>query len=785
MGNGVEIEVDESSGLKSAPEERGGGSANFPLAEVVLTEGITLVSDKVANVVGEEGSGIPETEEEKRVSAEVMDVSKLGFVFDRNVGRGPLNKGAGKLRDRIDAENDWFEKMALSRERAMAFLSRFFSSEKKEFDLVRGLAIIDKSRPTGDMDLTSSLTWGYGKKRESRSFGMKRIRELGYYFPQCSVFWDELSGFDFSTIEDCPRAFKILVDKLKKMRIPENAVEFQILALLAARVSIEDPMERIAVSSEGEEEDCRSIHRVQSAMSQMAISLSSMVAEKNKTPGVSNSSSLLFKRYFKANPDVDKESEVRGYIVSMLSLLFPDKAKVSGLVSEDYTEMHRLGYEEFLLPDLKFLAEEYGLDGEFAEVFDGIYFYRRVQNLMFHFFPAIEADESKYGVKRKMSLIDAFNFWRDGRTENGLEEKEPVVFSLGHGDGLNEIVAKELCGAKVIVGVDVDKEEELDFDEGRDGEGIKFAVIKTGGMKKGELVDKVFEKAGEGMGKGVNPDIIIVTEALHETENAKEYLFRLINMLADGGTIYLTDLAWSRIFESEDVTRKTQGEMDSAEVKASIRSVEDLFEAFAYFADRDGFRLKRVTICPPFLAQFNDSFWRVAAVGRKPEKDEAVIDYALPEESVDWSAQIETADDIFKVWPLVLIQKADRRKLTEALGQRVPGGIDGAFMPEENGGKRRISFGEVKGMVLKWLIPSGGPVEYGREKRLAEIALWEQIPHKGIEGFFGEDPKFKRANYLAGEVKALSDALLRIGIDIDSKVRESPSWKFFKRRGEE
>ncbi|MFH1284683.1 MAG: methyltransferase domain-containing protein [Candidatus Peregrinibacteria bacterium] len=585
---------------------------------------------------------------------------------------------------------------------------------------------------------------------------------------------DHEVGYSVQAAARCPR-FLGGLESIEGLGIskewlsdPQTAVELQRLYMLAKRKALS--------AKDG-------WHRQAYIVAQIAMVSSRAVGSSYFIPSLRNSSHFLTDderperdvevlapslRVFRE--DEDKEN-IRTYLYSMLSLLFPDDEDMtprqpdffnSILVSEG-GNLSSLVQEEFILYDLTALSKRHGLYEEFKEYFLDICRYRRVQFVSnFHLDPLDPTFPGRYSIK---DVLDYF------QKSNG---RAATLASIGCDDGFLEILLQKSGYIDSWKGVDIDysREKDRDFDMGENGK-ITLIGVKEEAQTNRRRIDGVFEAAGR-------PDVVIMGDVAHETEDPRQYIIRAYESLNPGGYLVIVDPLHCRAVDR--VSAVTVYPCDDTRYPESMLDLADYFELNFLF-ERLGAKVVQVSQAP---IGHNDPFWRVSIIIKKPDKEDDVA-YALGEsKNVNWNDELQADDDIFKVWPLSCIKDSREREIVlSKIHERIGGNIADINMSAEDGGARKLKFSELKSKIIGWLLPreaiesllSAGEISfcegdgfYDLEGRAAERLAFDVSPYGPvIDRIMNElrrDLNLRNLNHFAGEVIALAGLLKNMGIDV-------------------
>ncbi|MFA5947513.1 MAG: hypothetical protein WC806_00880 [Candidatus Gracilibacteria bacterium] len=491
----------------------------------------------------------------------------------------------------------------------------------------------------------------------------------------------------------------------------------------------------------------------------------------------------------------DKESanlsEVEDYINLNLFMLMPNK---EGNKNATFTKSGKNSdcvNEDFILFDLMILAEEFGLFEKYKDYFLAIFYRRKAQalnNVIFN--PKASGDKSP-DIKTLIDIISLF-----------VEKNKrlPDVISFGEGGCriLEQLLSKNnLCES--INGIDIDKTKEFEpnlakivYEDGsvslRAGVKDKIVEDKFGRVREAsDLMPTIFENLPEA-------DIALAVNVFHETDNFYRYADNLYKKLRPGGYMFIIEPYYCRAFDR--LTERSTLPYDSTKFPQSMPSLEMMLDLLAHFERDDGKTIHKRSV-PGVWAGDNDSMWRIVSVVYKPIADEVIlqdkgkVNYKMPDESsIDWDAEIEDDMDIFRVYPLNKVEEGTDRLiilnlLKESLGHKKI--IDILVSDNGNESGRKIKYGEIKKMVIKWLLPKEKALyeaEVEQDVFLAEDSAaercindhvplrWQSIQKEMCS--FGDLPHRKQWNRLAGEVRALQ-ALVQAECGVD--IRLGSNWE--------
>ncbi|MDP2643059.1 MAG: hypothetical protein Q8P62_04420 [Candidatus Peregrinibacteria bacterium] len=677
-----------------------------------------------------------------------------------------------------DCLRGFLEVESFSFEEGLAEIKRMFS---KEEIARRGLS----SRELSDEDFnvrkfiegipmealfSTSIVKGEGviqkeeMMREIADEVLKTWKQKGYAFLKTKAFRRGEKGFRLKTALKCARSLGETENLMelnvseKEQKDPLQALRYRILFALASHEAFRN--------DDG--------HRTAYMAGCLSVRIGTKVGYRFLVP-VSEEKRTFYTpsgKLFSKSRDGDKE-DARVFIKVMLSFLLPDKAKKGVELFDEKGDPQDVVQEEFVLIDLMGLAEKMEIYDEFEKVFAAIFKLRhRSFTNRFHLSSSFGTEKGR----RRMSLLDLINIKKE------YSRKPVKVFSLGHGDGFLE---KELLKLREegedgealvseVTGVDLHSGDLDAVETDNIGGNSKLVKVARGENKDKDRIQRVFDQL-EGQA-----DIGVAADSLHETENPFAYIMKMYDKIKPGGFLYVTDPIHCEA--TDKMTRVDLNTFDNTRHPSSMLSLEQYFEIIGYLTMK-GAKIYDISITPGTYAGYNDTFWRVTLSIRKPDLEATDLvkrdsaPYRLPIENIDWNGDVDSNEDIFKIWPFSCVREEDREKVLSKIG-----GNFGADKTGEGGNKKKITFGKAKFEAIRLL--AGG--DEGR----ANALVHKKSPYGSVlEKLFAhlrggdENDKFidralENFNYFAGEVFAIISLLkTECGIDISEKICEVPGWE--------
>lgn len=480
------------------------------------------------------------------------------------------------------------------------------------------------------------------------------------------------------------------------------------------------------------------------------------------------------------------QEKVDEYIRSMLSLILPNKGTGEFLADEELG-FRLAAQEDMILMNLIVLAKE-DKSGElwkkYGEIFTSLYYYRRIQHIRGnHWEPhdmTRDPDPATVSVK---DMVEAF--WK--RKKNA-----PTILFFGSGDGLMERFIDSRVddqGRKMVGNItSVDVDYNIPFGESfsRVKDGIKEIVI---GVK-----DKIIEK-DQGDGKThyeVDPDflkdelsmipgadIVVVSDVLHETHDPLPYGVNLYDKVSQGGYYYISEPTHCEAVDK--LTHVAVHPYDLTKFRESMVPIEALYNVVHWLTSIEGAYNSPdwgESISPGNFSGNNDSLWRVRFSFQKPETESeknARTEFKVPVEDIDWNLQVQTDEDIFKIWPLTLVPEDKRVVLIKALYQRQDerGEGDRKSLAQDRDGRNDLTFAMLKRRIVELLL-SKGELAHSRDgvKWRAEGYVGDRVPYPKLRKMLktaGKSRDFERGlalkNLVDAEGRAVQDLLESEGIE--------------------
>lgn len=478
----------------------------------------------------------------------------------------------------------------------------------------------------------------------------------------------------------------------------------------------------------------------------------------------------------------DRE-QVRKYIDSCLSLIFPDKGDGdSPFINRTSGGMRLMTNEDMVTMNLQILAEEYGLYDEYRDIFTAVHYYRRMQNVRgLHWEPKEITKDPKEG---KGSLKDVVTKWRE---EN--KGDAPVVLSFGYGDGLLEefMLSRTATDGKFLiekvigVEVDYDSEEECKIVEsGRMKKyifGVKDKIRKRpdGGYDEDSgLMDWMMDKISE------TADIVVAADSLHETSRPLPWTDRLYTKkVNNGGYMYVSDPVHCSAID--DVTDQAMNPFDRTKFKTSMMTLEDIYQWVQWLVSIRGAvsRVDFEKIVTSFAAGNNDHFTRMVQILYKPKGGGPA--YQMPREEVSWEDTIRSEDAIFGVWPFTLVPQDKREYLLSKMRERIEMSGDPEIknrhtLVNSGNGTFDLRFSSLKRMLIKMLVPADAVEDAGGDVvRAADNFVRKCVPFPKLQKMFEQfqvaySYDLARENVYAGEVLALKRLILELCPDLATNL---------------
>ncbi|PIZ75479.1 hypothetical protein COY05_03905 [Candidatus Peregrinibacteria bacterium CG_4_10_14_0_2_um_filter_38_24] len=721
----------------------------------------------------------------------VVDGINGGFVGDgvveigakvRNMIKPRRPSNLFDLDEWVGAEKclrKFFEEEAVTVEAGLAEIKRMFSREEiarrglssrelsdEDFDVrkfIEGIppeALFSTSVVEGE-----GVIWKEEMMTKIANDVSKTWKQKGYAFLKTKAFRSGEKGFRLRTALKCPRSLGENQDLTKlnvfeeEQKDPLQALRYRILFALASHEAFKnDDGHRTAYMA-----GCLSVRIGKKVGYRFLIP----VSQECRTFDVP--SGALFSKSRGGD-----QMDARVFIKVMLSLLLPDKAQEGAELFDEKGDLHDVVQEEFVLIDLMGLAEKMEIYEEFEEVFAAIFKLRhRNFTNRFHLSSSFGTNKGR----RRMSLLDLINIKKE------YSRKPVKVFSLGHGDGFlekellklreegedGEALVSEVTGVDLHSGDDLEAVETDSF-----GGNGKLVKVARGENKDKDRIQRVFDQL-EGQA-----DIGVAADSLHETENPFAYMMKMYDKIKPGGFLYVTDPIHCEA--TDKMTRVDLNSFDNTRHPSSMLSLEQYFEIIGYLTMK-GAKIYDISITPGTYAGYNDTFWRVILSIRKPDLEATDLvkrdsaPYRLPIENIDWNGDVDSNEDIFKIWPFSCVREEDREKVLSKMG-----GNFGVDKTGEGGNKKKITFGKAKFEAIRLL--AGG--DEGR----ANALVHEKSPYGSVlEKLFAhlrggdENDKFidralENFNHFAGEVFAIISLLkTECGIDISQKICEVPGWE--------
>lgn len=481
---------------------------------------------------------------------------------------------------------------------------------------------------------------------------------------------------------------------------------------------------------------------------------------------------------------LESKEDVRKFVLSLLSLVFPNKesgSKLFGFKNKEEAKNRRFVQEDMVLCNAIAITQKVGLYEEFKPVFNGLFTARQLQ-----FYDNFHLENNPRPDRRRQTLakvIDKF-IERNGR--------KPNIASLGYGDTLLEKILIIEGKAERIVAVDkaegksgdVKTQEfyggKLVFNSVPDG-GIDFDDPEASADFRKRIVSnlKIYDEEGQEL----PIDIVIAADSLHETDNPRAYLCDLSKIVSPDGKIYVSDPTHCEAIDG--VTRMYVNPYDSTRHLSSMLSLEE-YGAVINYLMFSNISSVRQSVIPGAYAGYNDCFSRTSIVLKRFRKDDLSF-REIPKKHEE-EKEILSAEALFSVWPFSLIENEEQREKILVYFDEEMLGRSGAEVREE--------------MIFR-LFKKREPAnfleeEFGGEEDLysvrrtsedravferASVAFFpanQDLVKMNLEAIKIEDYELHQRFKMAGRITILLYILRRdFEIDLFTKVRESRGWRSF------